>query len=305
MTTNKNSEKTKQKLDSKLEISKSIKTGNKKTNSVGFDNSFAFLPYVCCGDPSAEFTIKLVTTLVKNGADAIELGIPFSDPIADGKTIQAASNRSLVNGMTPKKAMRVAVQIRKDGIKVPIFIMTYYNIVYSNGLEQFVSEIKKSGANGLIVPDLPIDESEELEKECKKQKIALVRFITPNTPVERLKKIIKKAEEFADIEANFIYAVSVLGTTGTRNKIAPEAIELIKKVKKMTSVPVVAGFGISTPEQAKEFADVGANGIIVGSRIVELYSDGMENRRDEAKLLENVARFTRRVTNLYKCPKSK
>lgn len=276
-------------------------------------NRTLFMPYVCCGDPSEEFTLKLIRTLVENGADAIELGIPFSDPIADGKTIQAASNRALINGMTPKKAIEMVRQLRSDGIRIPIFIMTYYNIVYANGIEKFVEEIKKAGANGLIIPDLPIDESEEVEGVCKKQKMALTRFITPNTPNERMKRIVEKASQIA---GSFIYAVSVLGTTGARRNVVPEAIELIGRIKKMTKVPVVAGFGISIPEQAKEFADAGADGVIIGSVIVELYSEGIGKDGGEEKALEKVAKFTREmnkaltargdenVTNLYKPVKS-
>ncbi|VVC03912.1 Tryptophan synthase alpha chain [Candidatus Bilamarchaeum dharawalense] len=249
-----------------------------------FGNGTVFMPYVCCGDPSEEFTLRLVQTLVANGADAIELGIPFSDPIADGKIIQAASSRSLANGMTPKKAIGMITKLRTQNIKVPIFVMTYYNIVYSNGIEKFVKEIQIAGANGLIVPDVTLDESGELEGICKKHGIDLIYFITPNTPPERLKKITKKAN-------GFLYAVSVLGTTGTREQNAPEAIELVKRAKQITAIPIVAGFGISNEKQAAEFADAGASGIIIGSRLIEIYS----NQSDMEGKLREVAKFTDRI----------
>ncbi|MFH1520742.1 MAG: tryptophan synthase subunit alpha [Candidatus Micrarchaeota archaeon] len=231
-----------------------------------FVNKTAFMPYICCGDPNEEFTLKLIATLAENGADAIELGIPFSDPIADGKTIQAASTRALTNGMTPEKAIAMISKIRKCEIQIPIIVMTYYNLIYSNGLEKFVKRIKDAGADGLIVPDVPFEESEELYGICKGHEIDLVRFITPNMSDERLEKIANKAN-------GFLYAVSVIGTTGTREQIAPEAIELVKRIKKMTTIPVVAGFGISMPEQATAFANAGADGIIIGSKLVEIYSE--------------------------------
>lgn len=252
-----------------------------------FCNGTAFMPYVCCGDPSEEFTLKLVLTLVTNGADAIELGIPFSDPIADGRVIQAASSRSLANGMTPKKAIAIVAKIREMGIRIPIIIMTYYNIVYANGIENFVKEIKKAGANGLIVPDITLDESKYLEDRCEEEGIQLIYFITPNTPIERMKKIIEKA-------GGFLYAVSVLGTTGTRERIAPEAIELIKRAKQITKTPIVAGFGISNEEHAVSFANAGADGIIIGSKLVEIYSK-YTRPADTEKTLEDMTTFVSEI----------
>lgn len=244
-----------------------------------FGKKTAFMPYVCCGDPSEEFTFKLIQTLAANGADAIELGIPFSDPIADGKTIQAASNRALANGMTPKKAIEMIARLRKEKITLPLIVMTYYNIVYANGVEDFVNRIGNAGADGLIVPDVTLDESKILDQACGKNKIKLIYFITPNTPEERMKRICEKAD-------GFLYAVSVLGTTGTRDEVAPEAIELIQRAKKITKVPIVAGFGISNEKQAAIFANAGADGIIIGSKIVEIYSKGS---------LDDVGKFAKSI----------
>lgn len=256
-----------------------------------FGNNFAFMPYVCCGDPNLEFTIKLIKTLVENGADAIELGIPFSDPIADGKTIQMASNRALKNGMTPKKALDVIRKIREDGITVPIIAMTYYNIVYANGIEKFVNKIKDAGADGLIVPDVPYEESEELYNACTKNGIDLVYLVTPNTVNERIRKIAEKTR-------GFLYAVSVLGTTGTREEVSKNALDLIKRVKNITKIPIVVGFGISKPEQAEAYANAGANGIIIGSKIVNIYSTLIDGDVfNEKKALELIREFAKTMKN--------
>ncbi|MBU0532823.1 tryptophan synthase subunit alpha [Candidatus Micrarchaeota archaeon] len=245
----------------------------------------AFMPYVCCGDPSTEFTIKLVEKLVSSGADAVELGIPFSDPIADGKTIQAASARSLNNGMTPKKAIEIIQKLRENGIGVPLIVMTYYNIIYANGGEKFIKSIKEAGANAIIVPDVPLEESEELHRQCEGNDVDLVYLVTPNCDDERLKKIAEKSK-------GFLYAVAVLGITGTRENVRPEALELIKRAKKVTTLPLVVGFGVSNANQAKEYMKAGAEGIIVGSKIVDIYSKYLEN---EEKALSEIAKFTKEI----------
>ena len=247
--------------------------------------ALAFMPYICCGDPSEEFTIRLAETLVSNGADAIELGIPFSDPIADGKTIQGASSRALENGMSPAKAVGLIARIREK-TEVPICVMTYYNIVF--GTRNFVKSIKDAGADGLIVPDLPIEESGELEAECRKHGIGLIYFITPGSSDKRLEEISKKC-------SGFLYAVSVAGISGSRKSVPEEALELVRRMKTISSVPLVVGFGISRPEHAEAYAEAGANGVIVGSHIVELYS-GLQ----EEEALQNVADFTRRMKHRYK-----
>lgn len=250
----------------------------------------AFMPYVCCGDPSADFTIKLVETLVANGADAIEFGIPFSDPIADGKTIQLASSRALQNGMTPKKAIELISILRKKKISVPIIVMTYYNIIYANGIENFLRRIKKAGASGLIVPDVPLEESDSLRKLCAEANIDLVYLITPNCPDERIKKIAKKSR-------GFLYAVSVLGITGARNELGLDVTEFIKRAKKQTNLPIAVGFGISKPKHVRALAKAGADGIIVGSEIVNIYSKYIRNGAfDEEKALDDVGEFARRMS---------
>ncbi|MBN2121827.1 tryptophan synthase subunit alpha [Candidatus Micrarchaeota archaeon] len=246
----------------------------------------AFMPYVCCGDPSAEFTLALIEKLVGNGADAIELGIPFSDPIADGKTIQAASSRALDSGMTPLKALGIVSEVRKRGIEVPILIMAYYNIVYANGGREFLKKVKEAGADGMIVPDAPLEESSELRKLCSDAGIDLIYFITPNCPDSRLKEI-------ASVAKGFLYAVAVLGITGEREVVAPEAIALVERARKVTALPVVVGFGISKPSHATSLMRAGGSGIIVGSAIVNLYSKHVGEEFDSTEALEEIGEFAK------------
>lgn len=247
----------------------------------------AFMPYVCCGDPSASFTVKLVKTLVENGADAIELGIPFSDPIADGKTIQAASQRALAGGMTPKKALVIVARLRREKMEVPIVAMTYYNIIYAAGVHKFVDALKSAGADGLIVPDVPIDESAELGAACRKAGVDLVFLVTPNCTNARLGKIAKKAH-------GFLYAVAVLGITGARKSVSADAMLLVKRAKKISRLPVCVGFGVSSPIHARTLSIAGADGVIVGSHLVNVYSVFLKGRMlDEKKALAAVASYAK------------
>jgi tryptophan synthase alpha chain len=246
----------------------------------------AFMPYVCCGDPSVDFTLALIEKLVENGADAIELGIPFSDPIADGKTIQAASSRALAGGATPAKALEIVSKSRAQGIEVPVLIMTYYNIVYANGGREFLNKVKEAGADGMIVPDVPLEESSGLRNLCGEAGLELVCFITPNCSESRLKEI-------ASVAKGFLYAVAVLGTTGERKEVAPEAIALVERAKKVTDLPIVVGFGISKPSHASSVMHAGGSGIIVGSAIVNLYSKHIGEEFDSAGALGEIGEFAK------------
>ncbi len=249
----------------------------------------AFMPYICCGDPDALFTVRLARALCENGADAIEFGIPFSDPIADGKTIQEASTRALAAGMTPQKALGAIKRIRSEGIEAPIIAMTYYNIIYAAGQGEFLKSLKQAGADGLIVPDVPLEESAGLAKSCRKAGIDLVFLVTPNTASARIAKIASRGR-------GFLYAVSVLGTTGARKSVSREAIKLVKRASGH-GLPVAAGFGISKPAHAREFASAGAKGIIVGSAIVDIYSRHISGRGriDSAKALAGIAKYAREM----------
>ncbi|MCX6771433.1 MAG: tryptophan synthase subunit alpha [Candidatus Micrarchaeota archaeon] len=255
----------------------------------------AFMPYVCCGDPSAEFTLKLVKTLVQSGADAIEFGIPFSDPIADGKTIQAASQRALAGGITPGKALFVLAKVRKSGVCVPIAVMTYYNILFSAGLGKMLAKIKRAGADGLIVPDVPLGESAPLRRACRIAGLELVLFATPNSSDARLRKI-------AAATSGFIYAVSVLGTTGARSNVSPQALQLVKRAKQASAMPLAVGFGISLPSHVRAFRKAGADGVIVGSGIVNIYARHIPGGKINERLaLSDVARFAKGMVNICHC----
>ena len=249
-----------------------------------------FLPYVCAGDPTPEFTKKLIKTLIENGAGGIEFGIPFSDPIADGETIREAISRALKNGMTPKKAFKLIKELREDGIKTQISIMTYLNIILAMNPDIFLEHAHDVGCDGLILPDLPYDESEFLRSSCKKKNISLIHFLTPEINDERLQEITNHAD-------GFLYVVSVIGVTGARNEISNQGVSLLQRAKKITRVPLTIGFGVATPLHAQEYYRAGANGVIIGSQIVKIYSKYIdkEGTLNEENALKEIAEFTKKI----------
>lgn len=225
-----------------------------------FENGKAFIAFVTCGDPDLETTAKVVREAVKNGADLIELGIPFSDPTAEGPVIQGASLRALNGGATTDKIFDLVRDLRRD-VDVPLVFMTYANVVYSYDAERFISTCEEIGIDGLILPDVPYEEKEEFLSICKAHGVDLISMIAP-TSENRIATIAKQAE-------GFLYVVSSLGVTGTRSEIKTDIASLIKVVRENTTTPCAVGFGISTPEQAKKMADI-SDGAIVGSAIVKL-----------------------------------
>lgn len=225
-----------------------------------FENGKAFIPFITCGDPDLETTAKIVREAVANGADLIELGIPFSDPTAEGPVIQGANIRALKGGVTTDKVFDLVRELRKD-VTVPMVFMTYSNVVFSYGADKFILTCKEIGINGLILPDLPYEEKEEFLPQCKKYGVDLISLIAP-TSENRIAMIAKEAD-------GFIYLVSSLGVTGTRSEISTDLKSIVDVIRQNTSVPCAIGFGISTPEQAKKMADV-ADGAIVGSAIIKI-----------------------------------
>jgi tryptophan synthase alpha chain len=227
----------------------------------------ALIPYVTVGYPSVEDTLKVVPILAASGCDIVELGIPFSDPLADGATIQKASSYALKNGVTPKLCLEVAEKLSRK-VDVPLVFMTYYNPVLSYGLEEFCTACARSGVDGLIIPDLPPDEGSELEDITRRHNLDLIYLLAPTSSEERIKLV-------ADRARGFIYLVSVTGVTGTRNSLQSELNSFVARVRKVAKHPLCVGFGISTPEQARQVADI-ADGVIVGSRIIQLMeTDGL------------------------------
>ena len=232
---------------------------NKKI-AEAFAGGKAFIPFITCGDPSLEITEQLVYAMEEAGADLIELGIPFSDPTAEGPVIQEANVRALAGGVTTDKIFDMVEKIRKKS-SVPMVFMTYANVVFSYGIERFVSKAAEVGMNGLILPDVPFEEKEEFDTVCKAYGLDLISLIAP-TSHERIAQIAKDAE-------GFVYCVSSLGVTGTRTNITTDIGAMVKLVKQTKNIPCAVGFGISTPEQAKKMAEQ-SDGAIVGSAIVKL-----------------------------------
>ncbi len=225
-----------------------------------FENGKAFIPFITCGDPDLETTAAVVRAAVENGADLIELGIPFSDPTAEGPVIQGANLRALNGGVTTDQIFRFVRELRRN-VTVPIVFMTYANVVFSYGAERFISACKDIGIDGLILPDLPFEEKDEFLPFCHKYGVDLVSLIAP-TSENRIAMIAKEAE-------GFIYIVSSLGVTGVRSEIKTDLTSIVKIVRENTEVPCAIGFGISTPEQAKKMAGF-SDGAIVGSAIIRL-----------------------------------
>lgn len=228
-----------------------------------FENGKAFIPFITCGDPDIETTKKCVLEAVENGADLIELGIPFSDPTAEGSVIQEANERALKGGVTTDKIFELVRDLRKK-INIPLVFMTYANVIFSYGAEKFFSICKEIPIDGVILPDLPYEEKEEFLPVCKKNGVDLISMIAP-TSEKRISMIAREAE-------GFLYIVSSLGVTGTRSEITTDLKSIIDTVRKSTKIPCAVGFGISTPEQAKKMADL-SDGAIVGSAIVNLIKE--------------------------------
>lgn len=228
--------------------------------SEAFANGKAFIPFITCGDPDLDTTKEIVLSMAANGANLIELGIPFSDPTAEGPVIQEASLRALTGGVTTDKIFDMVRQLRQD-ISIPMVFMTYANVVFSYGADKFISTCAEIGMDGLILPDLPFEEKGEFDDICKKYGVDLVSLIAP-TSANRIAMIASKAQ-------GFIYIVSSLGVTGVRSEINTDIASLVRLVRENSSVPCAVGFGISTPEQAAKMASI-SDGAIVGSAIVKL-----------------------------------
>lgn len=225
-----------------------------------FAGGKTFIPFITCGDPSLEVTEQIVYAMEKAGADLIELGIPFSDPTAEGPVIQAANVRALSGGVTTDQIFEMVARIRQK-TQIPMVFMTYANVVFSYGTERFVGRAAQLGMNGLILPDVPFEEKEEFDTVCKAYGLDLISLIAP-TSHERIARIAREAE-------GFVYCVSSLGVTGMRSQITTDIGAMAELVKKEKDIPCAVGFGISNPEQARKMA-AQADGVIVGSAIVKL-----------------------------------
>jgi tryptophan synthase alpha chain len=220
--------------------------------------------YITAGDPSPEQTAEIADALIRGGVDILELGLPFSDPIADGPTIQNASLRALKAGTTPIRVVEISKEIKAKH-DIPVVIMTYYNPVFKFGVDKFLAAAKEAGVDGFIVPDLPVEEAAEYRKAAKAAKLNTIFLASPATSKERLAKIV-------DASSGFLYLVSRFGVTGAQSAVADTTVELIQKVQPFTSskVPLAVGFGISTPEHVKRVIAAGADAAIVGSAFINI-----------------------------------
>ncbi len=255
----------------------------------------ALICYVVAGYPNMATSKQVIDALVNGGADMIEVGIPFSDPIADGPTIQAASNIALKNGMTPEKGLNLVRVLRKKHPNLPILAMTYYNILVRPGIEKFMYDSKQCGLDGFILPDLPVEEADIYTSAASRLNLATVFLVSPNTTDTKLRQIVTNT-------TGFLYVVSVYGITGARNSFQKYTLNTIRAVKHVAGprVPVAVGFGISTPAHAKSMIAAGAEAVIIGSALINKISD-----RSGKKMLQDLHNFARSMKKACKSEEDK
>ncbi|MBN1805794.1 MAG: tryptophan synthase subunit alpha [Sedimentisphaerales bacterium] len=261
-----------------------MKTYKQVFSELKEQNRTALIPFFVTGDPDFDTSLEIVKTAIDAGADVLELGIPFSDPIADGPTIQKADIRAMKSGINIKKALDF-IQKVKDYKDIPIGLLMYYNLVYQYGVEKFFSNFHKAGVNSVLIADLSIDDADEIIGPAKTAGLDTVFMVTPVTKPQRMELI-------ASITTGFIYTVSVLGVTGSRDKLSDTVGELIGKLKKLTNVPVCVGFGVSKAEHAATIARSGADGVIIGSKVVGLIENNLNNPQ---KMLSDISIFLSEV----------
>ena len=266
----------------------------KKTfNKLNKENKKALGIFITAGDPNFENSLKLITNLPDNGADFIEIGMPFSDPMADGPSIQLSSQRALKSGMNIKKCLSLIKIFREKNIHTRLILMGYYNPIYKFGKEKFIKKCIEFGVDALIIVDLPPEEDDEFYFEAEKNNLSMIRLVTPTTDEKRLKKILLNA-------SGFVYYVSITGITGTQAPNIKNVQDNVKKIKQVTDLPIVIGFGIRSPAQATLMSDV-SDGIVIGSAVVDLIkksidSDGVSSSEELMTCLD----FTREISKALK-----
>ena len=243
------------------------------------------MPHIYYGDPTQEFSRRLISMMAENGADIIEYGIPFSDPTADGPTFQAACERALKRGVTPPECLRDLRQLRENGLKTPVIVTTYYNIPYVMGIDDFLGEMVSAKVQGVIIPNLPFEEANNLLTQAREQGIHVILMVAPTTAEERLKRI-------AEAASGFIYVMNVEGVTGARETLGNPTLKLIERVRRYTDIPIMAGFGISNGEQAAAVTEAGADGVIAGSVFSKIYEANL------CEPYESLSEITRLVREL-------
>ncbi len=231
----------------------------------------ALIPFFVIGDPDAQTGLNIVKTAIDAGADVLELGIPFSDPVADGPTIQKADVRALQAGMTTRKALDFIAQVTAYK-PVPIGLLVYYNLIYQYGVEAFFRDFKQAGGTSVLIADVSIDDADEVAPLAQAAGLETVFMATPNCSDERLRRVVQHT-------TGFVYTVSLLGTTGERQGLSQLVKPLVQRLKSLTDIPVCVGFGISTPDHARQVAAAGADGVIIGSRIVKIIEDNLGDEK--------------------------
>ena len=242
--------------------------------------------FVTGGDPDLKTSLEIIKTIINNGADIIEIGMPFSDPMADGPTIQLSSNRAISKGINLENIFTLAAEAKKIKSDLPIILMGYYNLILYFGIEQFVKRCKENGVDGLIIVDLQPEEDDDLINELNNNQIDLIRLITPTTDEDRLKLILKNA-------SGFLYYVSVMGITGQKSADLNDLEKSVDFIKKFTNLPVVPGFGIKSPNDVKNICKI-ADGAVVGSSIIKIIE---ENLNDKQKMLSEIDKFSQDLKN--------
>lgn len=235
----------------------------------------AFIPYTMLGYPNAEISLKAIRLMIKNGASALELGLAFSDPLADGPVIQQAAAETIESGFKTADAFNLIQAIRSENKQIPITLMCYYNCALAPGLENFCKNAAAVGVDGILAVDLPPEQSKELHKHCQRHQLSQIFIISPLTTDERMQAIAEQA-------GGFLYAVSRLGTTGVEERYDDHLAELLQRAQRMINLPVAVGFGVSTPEQAERMFAIGSDAVITGSRIIEFIDACLKlNKADE------------------------
>jgi tryptophan synthase alpha chain len=240
----------------------------------------ALMPYFPLGFPNAETSLDVITAMSEAGADAFEVGLSFSDPLADGPVIQHATQIALEKGITVKQSLSMIAELRTRGVTQPFLVMGYYNPMLAYGLERFVDEAAAAGADGFIVPDLPPEEADELDRSCRARGLGLIYFLAPTSTDERVQLVAQKAQ-------GFIYLVSIAGVTGARTQVASGLGDFVGRIRRATSTPIAIGFGVSTPEQAGEVSRI-ADGVIVGSALVQIVDRAVDKPQAAAQFIREL-----------------
>ena len=257
---------------------------NELFNKKKINNEGVFIPFIVAGDPDYDTSLEIVKTLVNNGVDALEIGFPFSDPVADGKTVQDANFRALNGNMNIKKSMKFLEDIRKF-TDIPIGLLLYYNLVYKYGVDEFYKKLSSIGVNGVLIADLPPEEADPVIESSKKYDINQIFIAAQSTTNERLEKLTK-------IASGFIYVVSVMGVTGARRNVENNTTTMIERLHNHTDTPLCVGFGISKPDHVKEVLEAVANGTIVGSAIINIIKDNLD---DKNKMLDSIGTYVKQL----------